>query len=59
MSRAWINFARIGDPNGEGVPEWEPYTRESGATMIFDNESYLTHNHDKELLSVLAPDYEY
>lgn len=59
MSQAWINFARTGDPNGEGVPAWEPYTREGGATMIFDNESYLAHNHDKELQAILAPDYEY
>lgn len=59
MSQAWINFARTGDPNGEGVPAWEPYTRVGGATMIFDNESYLAHNHDKELQSILAPDYVY
>lgn len=59
MSQAWINFARTGDPNGEGVPAWEPYTRDGGATMIFDNESYLAYNHDKELQSILAPDYVY
>ena len=59
MSNAWINFAKTGNPNGEGVPSWEPYTRDGGATMIFDNESYLTHNHDKELMSILAPDYKF
>ena len=59
MSSAWINFARTGDPNGEGVPAWEPYTRNGGAAMIFDNETYLAHNHDEELLSILAPDYVY
>lgn len=59
MSRAWINFARTGNPNGDGIPNWEPYTRNDGATMIFDNESYLAHNHDKELMSILAPDYKY
>ena len=59
MSQAWINFARTGNPGGNGVPSWEPYTRSGGAVMIFDNETYLTHNHDKELLEILAPDYEY
>ncbi len=59
MSSAWINFARTGNPNGSGVPNWEPYTRNGGATMIFDNKSYLANNHDKELLSILAPDYKY
>lgn len=59
MSSAWINFARSGNPNGDGIPTWEPYTREKGAAMIFDNESYQTENHDKELMKLLAPDYEY
>ena len=30
LSRAmvgyWTNFARSGDPNGEGLPVWTPYT---------------------------------
>ncbi|MCM1136805.1 MAG: carboxylesterase family protein [Clostridium sp.] len=59
MSTAWLNFARTGDPNGGDLPDWEQYTREGGATMIFDIETYLTHNHDKELIALLAPDYEY
>lgn len=59
MSNAWINFARTGNPNGDGIPNWEPYTRDGGATMIFDNESYLAHNYDKELMSILAPEYRY
>ena len=59
MSSAWINFARTDNPNGDGIPTWEPYTREKGAAMIFDNESYQTENHDKELMKLLAPDYEY
>lgn len=59
ISRAWINFARNGVPEADGMPEWEPYTREGGATMILDTQSKLVHNHDQKLLKILAPNYVY
>jgi para-nitrobenzyl esterase len=36
MSSAWVNFARTGNPNHNGLPNWPAYTAESRATMIFD-----------------------
>ena len=38
MSRAWIAFARTGNPNCEAIPEWPRYATEQRPTMIFDNE---------------------
>ena len=59
VSQAWISFARTGTPGAEGMPEWEPYTRESGATMLLDTQPELVYHHDGKLLSLLAPDYQY
>lgn len=59
VSQVWVNFARNGVPSAEGMPEWEPYTRDSGATMLLDDEPKLVHHHDRELMELLAPDYEY
>lgn len=59
ISLAWINFAKTGTPGADGMPEWEPYTRESGATMLLDTESQLVYHHDQKLMSILAPDYKY
>lgn len=50
MSRAWINFARTGNPNVDGLPEWEAYDTGKGATMFFDNVCEVRYNHDKELI---------
>jgi para-nitrobenzyl esterase len=36
MHRAWIAFAREGDPNHAGLPEWPQYDLERRATMRFD-----------------------
>jgi len=36
MSQAWINFARNGDPNGEGLPHWPVYDTKNRSTMLFD-----------------------
>lgn len=54
MSSAWINFARTGNPNLEGVlPAWRTYSRENGETMIFDNEPEIRNNHDRELMQLI------
>lgn len=59
ISTAWVNFARTGVPSSDNLPKWEPYTRKDGATMLLDDTSTLVHNHDKELISSLAPNYDY
>ena len=59
MSEAWAGFARTGVPSAEGLPEWEPYTRETGATMLLDTVSQMVYHHDRELMKLLEPDYEY
>jgi para-nitrobenzyl esterase len=52
MSQAWINFARSGNPNHKGLPNWEKYTAENGATMFFDNQCTEKFHHDKDLLEI-------
>ena len=59
MSEAWAVFARTGVPSAEGLLEWEPYTRETGATMLLDTVSQMVYHHDRELMKLLEPDYEY
>jgi para-nitrobenzyl esterase len=34
MSTYWTNFAKYGNPNGEGVPEWPTFTEENQQSMI-------------------------
>jgi para-nitrobenzyl esterase len=36
ISRAWVNFARTGDPNHDGLPHWPAYSTSTRATMYFD-----------------------
>lgn len=56
MSSSWINFAKTGNPNVENVlPDWKPYSRENGETMIFDKENKIVNNHDRELMQLIKP----
>jgi len=59
ISQAWINFAKTGTPSAEGLPKWEAYTCDGGATMILDTTSEVVHHHDQQLMKLFAPNYEY
>ena len=50
VSSAWIAFFRTGNPNVEGLPQWDPWTEENGAVMILDNECRVANHHDDGLL---------
>lgn len=34
MSGYWANFVKTGDPNGENLPRWEPYTQEQKQPIL-------------------------
>jgi para-nitrobenzyl esterase len=36
MSRSWINFARYGNPDVDGLPHWPAYDPENRSTMLFN-----------------------
>ncbi len=58
MSSVWIAFARTGNPNTDGVPEWPPFTSTQRATMVFDATSHVVNDFrgdERALLMALPP----
>jgi para-nitrobenzyl esterase len=46
VSEAWLAFARSGNPNHRGLPEWPAFTVERFPTMRFDKVSAVENNPD-------------
>ena len=43
-SDAWIQFARSGNPNHKGLPNWPAYTADQRATMLLDTTSKVVND---------------
>ncbi|MBC6995007.1 carboxylesterase family protein [Neolewinella lacunae] len=54
MSKAWINFARTGNPNHKGIPQWPAYDQDKGATMMMDTKWSVRNHPDAALLKFYA-----
>ncbi|HEX4594603.1 MAG TPA: carboxylesterase/lipase family protein [Bryobacteraceae bacterium] len=48
MSRAWVAFARTGNPNHKGLPNWPAFSTDQRPTMIFNNECKTVNDPGKE-----------
>ncbi len=57
MSDYWVNFARKGDPNGEGLPRWQACTPDNPKAMIFDTEVTFVEIPSIEMLKFLKNYY--
>lgn len=53
MSKAWLNFAKTGNPDHSGLPQWKPFTKDNGATMVFNNTSEIRKDPDGEARQLL------
>lgn len=48
MSHAWASFARNGNPNCEGIPEWPEYSLDKRETMFLNAECHVVSDPDRE-----------
>ncbi len=51
----WVNFARTGNPNGGGLPQWPAYSASDDAQMSFTNDGpVVLRNYNRARLDFLA-----
>jgi para-nitrobenzyl esterase len=41
MSSYWVNFMKTGNPNGDNLPEWKTYDKQSGHILVLDEKTRL------------------
>jgi para-nitrobenzyl esterase len=55
MSGAWAAFARTGNPNHKGLPNWPAFKTDQRSTMVFDNQCKVENDpHGEERLALAA-----
>ncbi len=51
--KAWVSFAKNGDPNYEGLPLWKPLSENDAECFIFSKSPRCVPDHDKEFMECL------
>jgi len=54
VSQAWINFARSGNPNHTGIPQWKRFESNTQTTMVFDDLCEAKDNLDSKQLALVT-----
>jgi para-nitrobenzyl esterase len=54
VSGTWVAFARTGNPNHSGLPQWPPYDAERRATMTFNTPCKVVDDLEGEVRKILA-----
>jgi para-nitrobenzyl esterase len=54
MQGYWTNFAKTGDPNGPGLPEWPPFTTASQQTLVVDDSTKAVEDFRRRQVGVMA-----
>ena len=54
LSQAFINLARYGDPNHDGLPTWDQHTLPDRETMVFDAKTRLVNDPRREERELFA-----
>jgi len=53
MSSYWTNFAKTGDPNGDGLPLWPSYDAATDPTLTLGDKIELDHQPDRARLDAM------
>ena len=59
MGTYWTNFAKYGNPNGQGVPAWPAFSNENPQVMYFSQKPYIGPVPSAESLKVLDSYFEW
>jgi para-nitrobenzyl esterase len=54
VAKAWINFARHGNPNHDGLPQWPAFSDSNGAMMLFNNKCEVKNDPDGDARKLLT-----